>query len=75
MRVLSWNCQGASNFETVRALKRLIRNYKPDIAFIMETKKLKSKSSNLCNISHLTNIFFVGCTTTGGGKAGGLGLL
>jgi len=75
MRIISWNCQGEGNPERVRAFKRLLRTHKLDIAFIMETKKLKSKSSNLCNISYLTNNLFVDCTTSGGGKAGGLGLL
>jgi len=41
----------------------------------METKKLKYKSSTLCNIGDLNGNFFVDCSTSGGGKAGGLGLL
>jgi exonuclease III len=75
MKVLSWNCQGAGSPETVRALKKLIKSYNPDIVFIMETKKLSSKTSNLCNIGNLNSHFFVDCITAGGGKAGGLGLL
>jgi exonuclease III len=74
MKLISWNCQGIGNPETVRAFKRLMQSHKPDINFRMETKKHRTKSSHLCTCSNITNSFFVDCTTSGGGKAGGLGL-
>jgi len=75
MRVLSWNCQGTGNPKTVRALKQLVWTNKTDIVFLMETKKLKVKSYNRCHIGDLNDNFFVDCSTSSGGKAGGTGLL
>ena len=38
MSLLSWNCRGLGNPQTVNALKKAIRIEKPDLVFLMETK-------------------------------------
>jgi len=38
MILLSWNCRGFGNPQTVSALKKVIRLEKPKIIFLMETK-------------------------------------
>ena len=38
MSLLSWNCRGLGNPQTVNALKKVIRIEKPNFVFLMETK-------------------------------------
>jgi exonuclease III len=72
MRLLYWNCQGIGNPLTVRAFRKLIATYHPDFIFLMETKKLKNKCSFLNYLGDQYESFIVDCSTTGGGKSGGL---
>lgn len=39
MSILSWNCQGAGNTETVRRIRGIRRKYFPDFLFLMDTKQ------------------------------------
>jgi exonuclease III len=75
MRLISWNCQGIGNPLTVRVFKKLLSLYHPDIVFLMETKKTKNKCSFLSYLGDQYNYFIVDCSTSGGGKSGGLILL
>lgn len=75
MRLLSWNCQGIGNPMTVRAFKKLISTYHPDFVFLMETKKLSNNCSFLSFLGEEFESFIVDCSTTDGGKSGGLILL
>jgi exonuclease III len=75
MRILSWNCRGIGNPKTVRALGKLISNHNPDILFLMETKMLCSNSVFLSRFKNKYHTHQVDCSTSGGGKAGGLLLL
>jgi hypothetical protein len=43
MNVLSWNCRGLGNPQTVRTLHRLVRVKKPNSVFLMETNQLGRK--------------------------------
>jgi exonuclease III len=43
MKLLSWNCQGLGNPWTVQDLCHLVKDKKPDILFLMETKCRKEK--------------------------------
>ncbi|PNX99664.1 ribonuclease H, partial [Trifolium pratense] len=72
MKILSWNCQGMGNPKTVRALNKLIANNFPDLVFIMETKLLSSKSMFLSRFKDTYKVHQIDCSTTGGGRAGGL---
>jgi len=38
MSLLSWNCRGLGNFQTVNALKKVIRIEDSIIVFLIETK-------------------------------------
>lgn len=38
MKIISWNCQGFINSQPVLDLYRLVRDKRPFIAFLMETK-------------------------------------
>ena len=38
MNLLSWNCRGLRNFQTVNALSEVVRKEEPKIVFLMETK-------------------------------------
>jgi len=43
MTHLSWNCWGLGNPWTVRTFKLLVRDKKPNLVFLMETKLLQPK--------------------------------
>lgn len=47
MKLLSWNCQGLGNPLTVRELKAMVAQEKPDVLFLMETK---NREELLCRI-------------------------
>ena len=71
MRVLVWNCRGIGNPRAVPALSLLVRQEKPDILCLMETKtssmefeKLKWKLQ-----------FNGGLGISGDGRKGGMGIL
>jgi exonuclease III len=75
MKILSWNCQGLGNPRTVRALKKLLASHSPDLLFIMETKLVNSKFQFITNNFESYSVKSVNCTTSGGGKAGGIALI
>jgi len=72
MKLLSWNCQGIDNPLTVRVFIKLISLYHRDFVFLMETKKLKNKCSFLNYLGDQYESFIVDCSSSGGGKSGGL---
>ena len=41
MSLLSWNCQGLGNLQTVKALEKAVNKEEPNIVFLMETKSNK----------------------------------
>ncbi|XP_045831361.1 uncharacterized protein LOC123922706 [Trifolium pratense] len=76
MKFMSWNCQGLGNPKTVRALRKLIANNKPDIIFLMETKMHNISPHFKNQFAATYSILHVNCTENGeNGKAGGLILL
>jgi hypothetical protein len=56
-------------------MKKLIAKHNPDIVFLMETKQLSNNTTFLNSLVVSYNFKIVDCSTTGGGKAGGLVLL
>ncbi|XP_042954568.1 uncharacterized protein LOC122290977 [Carya illinoinensis] len=48
MKILSWNCRGLGNPQTVQYLGMLIKEKKPELVFLMETKLSYTKA---CRIS------------------------
>jgi exonuclease III len=75
MKILSWNCQGCGNPKTTRALKKLIAKHQPDVVFLMETKQLSSNYFFLSNFANEYCTKTIDCSTSGGGRAGGLALM
>jgi exonuclease III len=75
MKFLSWNCQGLGNPKTVRILKKLLTSHAPDLAFLMETKLSNSTFSFIKNVSDSYSVNSFNCSTSGGGKAGGIALI
>jgi hypothetical protein len=71
MKILSWNCRGLGNPQTVQELRRMVNKKKPDMVFLMETK-LNNKKMELIRIKlGFKNVFAVDSV----GKSGGLALL
>jgi exonuclease III len=75
MKLLSWNCQGIGNPRTARACHKLLATHRPDILFLMETKILKSNTVFLSRLGDQYKAHIIDCSTSGGGRAGGLLLI
>lgn len=71
MSVLSWNCRGLRNLQTVRDLHQLVKEKKPALVFLIETKLLNKKSSFLKIKLGYNHMFVVDSV----GHSGGLILL
>jgi ribonuclease HI len=71
MIIFSWNCRGLGNPWAVRDLCRLVKDKKPDLVFLMETKLRRKKMEIVRNKLGFPNMFTVECI----GRSGGLGLL
>ncbi|KAK2998563.1 hypothetical protein RJ639_023543 [Escallonia herrerae] len=70
MIILAWNIRGLGRAERVKALKKDVRNLKPDIIFLSETLSSSSKLSPLFDSLGFLNKCFV--PPTGKKPAGGL---
>lgn len=68
MVTVCWNCRGIGAASTVKELKDIIFNFKPQIVFLSETKAKHNKLQNLKRYLPFDNMFVVYCI----GKAGGL---
>jgi hypothetical protein len=77
MKYLSWNCRGLGNSSAVRAYKKLIRSFCPDLVFLIETKLLQSdpKAKSTLTCGPLSNFFMVDCNMHNGHRAGGLAII
>jgi hypothetical protein len=71
MSILSWNCRGLGNLVTVRDLHRLVKDKKPDVVFLMETK-MQNKNCDVIRIK-LNFDYMFGVDSVG--RSGGLLLL
>jgi exonuclease III len=71
MSILSWNCRGLGNPPTVRALHRLVKQKKPFLVFLMETKLRRVQMETIRRKLEFFNMLTVDCV----GKSGGLALL
>ncbi|CAM8975431.1 unnamed protein product [Rhodiola kirilowii] len=71
MRVFSWNCRGLGRPRTVRALVDAIREFRPQVVCLIETKKKASDWDCLKLKFGFRYCFAVDCK----GKAGGLAVL
>jgi exonuclease III len=71
MSILSWNCRGLGNPRAVRDLRQLVREKKPKLVFIVETKMHHHRLDFLKAKLGMENLFGVDSV----GKGGGLCLL
>jgi exonuclease III len=70
MIMLSWNCQGLRNLWTVHEFCRMVREKKPNLVFLMETKLRKNKMEVIWMKIGFKNLFVVESVE----KSRGLGL-
>jgi exonuclease III len=68
MIVLSWNCRGLGNPQTVRDLRRMVKAKCPTVVFLMETRMRQVKMEKIRCALGFNNLFVVDCI----GKSGGL---
>jgi exonuclease III len=71
MIILSWNCQGLGNLRIVRDLHQMVRDKRPHLVFLMETKMTQRKAEVVRIKLGFDNCFTVDCI----GKSGGLMML
>jgi exonuclease III len=71
MNILSWNCRGLGNFQTVHALRGLVNRNDPKIVFLMETKINSLRMEGVRRTIGFEN----GLSIPSEGKSGGLALL
>ncbi|KAF5449972.1 hypothetical protein F2P56_030362 [Juglans regia] len=71
MKILSWNCQGLGNPQTVQNLLLLVKDKTPNVVFLMETKLVASKVEGIKRRLGWEGCFVVDPM----GRKGGLALL
>lgn len=67
MKILSWNCRGISHPFTVRSLRVLIHDNRPDILFLSETKFTPSLVSPILNSLGFFSMSRVALASSSGG--------
>ena len=75
MNALSWNCQGLGNQRAVNVLSNLVREKRPKIVFLMETKQTVDEMRNLKEELHYQGGLVVPYDKRWGGRWGGLAML
>jgi hypothetical protein len=68
MIILSWNCRGLGNPRTVQDFCQMVKEKRPNLVFLMETKLRKQKLEIIRSKLGFENMFVVDCV----GKSGGL---
>ncbi|KAH9770133.1 hypothetical protein KPL71_012275 [Citrus sinensis] len=69
MKIISWNVRGLGNTRTFLAVKDILREHKPHILFVCETKLKQVQMSNMGKSLGFDNCFSVGRNRMGGGLA------
>jgi exonuclease III len=71
MSILSWNCRGLGNLQTIRDLCRMVKEKKPNLVFLMEIKLRAVRMESIKAKLGFDCVFTVDCV----GRSGGLALL
>ena len=71
MRILGWNCRGICHASTVRALRAQIKEAKPDVVFLSETKAKEGRMEFVKSFIKFDNKIVVEAK----GSAGGLSIM
>ena len=69
MKILSWNYRGLGNPRTVRELRRLVKEKKSEVVFLMETKLNNKKLEPIRVKLGFSNVFGVDSVRKSGGLA------
>ena len=69
MNSLSWNCRGLGNPRLVKALHDMVRRWKPQIVFLMETKSKIKRMERIKNRIGFANGLIVPSRGRSGGMA------
>lgn len=69
MSVLSWNCCGLGKPRTIRFLKEITQNKRPNIILLCETLAKKQKIEELCCMLHFAEYVAVDVQGCSGGVA------
>jgi exonuclease III len=69
MRILIWNCRGLGQAQTVQELARLVREFKPDLVFLSETRQNKAVVVKVCSRVGFSNCLPINMEGKGGGSA------
>ena len=67
MKCMTWNCHGINNALTVRALRALLRIYRPDCLFFCETKVNKRRKEEVLGAIQMD---FLHCIPAQGNRGG-----
>jgi exonuclease III len=71
MSIVSWNCRGLGNPQAVRDLRFLVKDKKPTLVFLIETKLKAPQMETIKATMKFDNVFTVDCV----GRSGGMALL
>jgi exonuclease III len=71
MKLISWNCRGLGNPGAVRDLQQMVKEKKPTLLFLMETKSRQRTMEGLRVKLGFAGFFIVDPV----GRSGGLALL
>ena len=68
MNLLSWNCRGLGTLRAVREVANMVREFNPQVIFLMETKRKRQEMEWLRLRWRFDKVF----TVDGVGRGGGL---
>jgi exonuclease III len=69
MKILVWNCRGLGQPRTVQELCRLVREHRPNLVFLSETRQNKALVESVCRRIGFSNCLPVCVEGKGGGIA------
>lgn len=69
MTILSWNCRGLGNLQTVHDLCRLVKEKRPELVFLIETKLRQHRFDKIKNKLGFNSLFVVDYVRRSGGLA------
>ncbi|KAM3692992.1 hypothetical protein ACJW31_08G131500 [Castanea mollissima] len=75
MNAISWNCRGLGNQRAANVVSHMVREKRPKIIFLMETKLMVDEMRKLKEELHYQGGLVVPCGRSWGGRRGGLAML
>lgn len=56
MKIITWNCRGASSPRFFRNLKELVKKYNPTVLVLLETRTTSAKANRILNSFHFSKL-------------------